>query len=222
MGSPRRNRRQYDKPKDMWNLQRINADNEILEEFGLKNMKELWKVQSELSRIRSNVRTLLSGTSEQNTKVQENILTRLSKYGIATKTSTLDNLLDLKENAFLSRRLQSLVFKRGLSKTIKQSRQLIVHGYISIGGKRVNRPGYLVSVDEESKIGYYKPIDIAGVKQKADAAQAAPEATAPTSEEVTVVIAQGHADLKPRQKFNEEFVCSSIGVVHRYDALARR
>jgi small subunit ribosomal protein S4 len=184
MGSPKRNRKQYDRPKDMWNLQRINADNEIKEEFGLKNMKELWKVQSELSRIRSNVRMLLSGTSDQNTKVQENILTRLSKYGIATKTSTLDNLLDLKENAFLSRRLQSLVFKRGLAKTIKQSRQLIVHGYISIGGKRVNRPGYLVSVDEESKIGYYKPIDIAGVKQKSEAAQTAPEVTAPTTEEV--------------------------------------
>ncbi len=184
MGSPKRNRRQYDKPKDIWNLQRINADNEIIEEFGLKNMKELWKVQSELSRIRSNIRMLLSGTSEQNAKVQENILTRLSKYGVATKTSTLDNLLDLKENAFLSRRLQSLVFKRGLAKTIKQARQLIVHGYISIGGKRVNRPGYLVSVEEESKIGYYKPIDIAGVKQKPDAAQAAAETAAPAGGEV--------------------------------------
>ena len=188
MGAPGRNRRQYDKPKDMWNLQRINADNELKEEFGLKNMKELWKVQSEISRIRSNVRTLLSGSSEQNTKVQENILTRLSKYGIANKTSSLDNLLDLKENAFLSRRLQSLVFKRGMAKTIKQARQLIVHGYISIGGKRVNRPGYLVSVDEESKIGYYKPIDLAGVKQKVEAPSAVEAAaaatTVPASEEV--------------------------------------
>ncbi len=181
MGSPKRNRKQYDKPKDMWNLQRINADNAILEEFGLKNMRELWKVQSELSRIRSNVRTLLSGSSEQNKKIEENILLRLSKYGIATKTSSLDNLLDLKENAFLSRRLQSLVFKRGLAKTIKQARQLIVHGYISIGGKRVNRPGYLVSVDEETKIGYYKPIDIEGVKQKAEA-PAAEATTAPPAE----------------------------------------
>jgi small subunit ribosomal protein S4 len=146
----------------MWNLQRIKADTDLIEEFGLKNRKELWKVQTELSRLRSNIRVLLSGSSKQNTFVQEKMVGRLAKYGISAKDATLDSLLDLKENAFLSRRLQSLVFKKGLAKSIKQARQLIVHGYISINGKRLNKPGYLVSAVEEGGIGYYKPIDIMG------------------------------------------------------------
>ena len=166
MGAPRRNRKKYDKPKDMWNLQRISADNALIDEYGLKSMRELWKVQTELSRLRSNVRKLLSVASPETVTIQERLIGRLSKYGIASGASTLDNLLDLNENAFLSRRLQTLVFKKGLAKSIKQSRQLITHGFISINGKRVNRPGYLVSAMEERAIGYYKPIDL-GIKAKA-------------------------------------------------------
>ncbi len=178
MGAPRRNRKQYVKPKDMWNLQRITSDNAIIDEFGLKNMRELWKVQTEISRLRRNVRMLLSVSSAQNSFVQERMLGRLSRYGIASRESTLDNLLDLNEASFLSRRLQSLVFKKGLAKTPKQARQIIVHGYIAINGKRVNRPGYLVSTDEENHIGYYKSIDIQGLKKQREeeAAAAAPEA----------------------------------------------
>ena len=170
MGAPRRNRKKYVKPKDMWNLARINADNAMIEEYGLKNMKELWMVQSEVSRVRQNVRLLLSTTSPGTMLMKERILGRLSRYGITSRESTLDNLLDLNENAFLSRRLQSLVFRKGLAKSMKQARQLIVHGFVSINGKRVNRPGYLVTVDEERHIGYYKPIDL-GIKQKAEEEQ---------------------------------------------------
>ncbi len=82
-------------------------------------------------------------------------------------------MLDLKENAFLSRRLQSLVFKKGLAKSVRQARQLIVHGFIAINGKRVNRPGYLVPADEESHIGYYKAIDIAGLAKHREEGEAA-------------------------------------------------
>lgn len=160
MGAPKRNRKQYEKPKDIWNLARISSDNAFIDEFGLKNMKELWKVQTEISRIRRNVRMLLSGSSVQSSFVQEKMLARLSKLGISSAESSLDNLLDLKENAFLARRLQTLVFKKGLAKTAKQARQLIVHGFIAIDGRRVNRPGYIVDVTEERHIGYYKPIEI--------------------------------------------------------------
>lgn len=159
----------------MWNLQRIQNDNAFLDEFGLKNMRELWKVQTEISRLRGNVRKLLSGTSEETTKTQAQILSRLAKYGVASKESTLDNLLDLNEKAFLSRRLQSLVFKKGMAKTIKQARQIITHGFISINGKRVNRPGYMVQVDEEGHIGYYKSIDL-NVKPPKDGEAKAEEA----------------------------------------------
>lgn len=164
MGAPRRNRRKFEKPKDRWNLARIKSDGELIEQYGLKNMKELWKVQSEISRIRGNARKLLSGASQEG-GAMEKIVGRLSKLGVTTENATLDDLLDLKENALLERRLQTLVFRKGLARSISQARQLTVHGFIAIGGKKVNRPGYMVDSQTEKSIGYYKPIDITPKKK---------------------------------------------------------
>jgi small subunit ribosomal protein S4 len=179
MGSPRRNRSKFEKPKDRWNIDRIKSDGAIIEQYGLKNMKELWKVQTELSRIRGNVRALLSGVS--NEEVMNRIVGRLARLGISNPNATLEDLLDLKENSVLERRLQTIVFRKGLARSIKQARQLTVHGFIMINGKRVNRPGYIVDSQTEKLIGYYKPIDIAPkkkeskpeVEQEAEKAQAA-------------------------------------------------
>ncbi len=158
MGSPKRNRRKYDKPKDIWNLARINADNALIKEFGLKNMKELWKAQHEISRLRSNVRNLLAGNGSE--VVERSIISRLSRLGIAPQETQLEKLLDLNEQAMLSRRLQTVVFRKGLARSMKQARQLIVHGFISINGRKVDRPGYMVPAAEEQGIGYFKHIDI--------------------------------------------------------------
>jgi len=177
LGAPRRNRRKYQKPKDIWNLQRIHEDNALKEAYGLKNMKELWMVQSRISGIRGTVRELLSGRAS-NPLIEKNILTNLSRYGVISSTSTLDNVLDLNDNAFLERRLQSIVFRKGLARTMRQARQLVVHGFISINGQKVNRPGYMVSPAEENYIGYYRPIDIAPKAQAGSTeavASAAPE-----------------------------------------------
>jgi len=86
---------------------------------------------------------------------------KLARLGIASKGATLDSLLDLNEKALLERRLQTLVFKRGMALSILQARQLITHGFIAIDGRRISRPSYRVEALEESKITYYKPIDIA-------------------------------------------------------------
>ncbi len=150
----------FEKPKERWNLERIKSDRSLINEYGLKNMKELWKVQSEVSRIRRNVRELLSvGTGSED--VKEQIIGRLTRLGIASSGTTLDNLLDLKENDLLNRRLQTVIFRKGLARTIKQARQLTVHGFIAVNGRKVNRPGFLVDTETEKLISYYKPIDIA-------------------------------------------------------------
>jgi small subunit ribosomal protein S4 len=159
MGAPRRNRRQYEKPGDMHNIERIKLDHGLAEQYGLKNMKELWKVQTELSRLRRNVREMLSGNVKYKS-TESDMMARLRKLSIASESTTLDNLLDLSETSLLERRLQTVVFRKGMARSIKQARQLIVHGYIAIDGRRVNRPGYIVDVEAEKHISYYKPIDI--------------------------------------------------------------
>ncbi len=191
MGAPRRNRRKYDEPKDMWNLQRIYADRRLVNEYGLRSMRELWAAQTEMSQIRGNVRELLSGINVR-PEAERELLSRLSKLGVVPVGSTLDSLLDLKENALLERRLQTIVFRKGLARSVFQSRQLITHGFISVNGSKVDRPGYTVTADQEARIGYYKAIDI-GAKQPAQeaaAAQAATPAAVQAEAEATAPAAQ--------------------------------
>ncbi|MCL4383048.1 MAG: 30S ribosomal protein S4 [Candidatus Marsarchaeota archaeon] len=159
MGSIKRNRKKYETPKNLFNTERIKQDRAIIKEFGLKNMKELWQAQSKISKIRRNVRTLLSGESEK-TGIEKDIINRLIKLGIVNEGVILDDLLDLNEKEFLERRLESIVFRKGLAKSMKQARQIIVHGFIAINSKKIDKPGYMVNKNEEQGIAYYKKIDI--------------------------------------------------------------
>ncbi len=64
-------------------------------------------------------------------------------------------MFSLQVTNFLDRRLQTQVHKQGLANTLKQARQFIVHGHISVGGRKVTVPGYIVSIDEELGMSYY-------------------------------------------------------------------
>lgn len=44
----------------------------------------------------------------------------------------------------LERRLDSVVFRLGFAPTIPAARQLVVHGHVRVGDRRVDRPGYRV------------------------------------------------------------------------------
>jgi small subunit ribosomal protein S4 len=161
MGAPKRIRKKYEKPKDIWNAQRIEADNSLINKYGLKNMRELWKVQTEVSRIRGNVRKILAGSSTGAFETEKvDIIDRLKKNGMVDESATLDSLLDIKEESLLDRRLQSFVFKKGMALTIKQARQLIVHGFIAVNGRKVTKPSYTIKKSDEDKISYYKNIEI--------------------------------------------------------------
>ncbi len=170
MGAPRLNRRKHERPKNMWDTQRIASDNALIKEYGLKSMNEVWKVQTEISKMRRNVRMLLS---EKQSKVESDIVNRLVKSGVVQPGSGIDALLDLDDRKLLERRLESVVFRRGLAKSMLQARQLITHGFIAVNGKRVRIPGYIVRIDEEPGIAYYKPIDLEAGPNADSAAQPA-------------------------------------------------
>ena len=65
MGDPKRIRRKFDKPKTMWSKDRIETEHALKEKYGLKNLRELWQATTEVSRIRRNVRKVLSGASTE-------------------------------------------------------------------------------------------------------------------------------------------------------------
>lgn len=178
MGAPKRFRKQYDKPTLMWDRERIDEEHKLIENFGLRNLKEVWIAASELRRIRRNVREVLSGRASKETGSQ--IIARLAKYNIVSANATLDDLLITDIEAILKRRLQTIVADKGMARTVKQARQLITHGFISVNGRRVKSPGYLVTTGEESKIAYYKPINISAPTPQAPAA---PQPSAEKAEE---------------------------------------
>ena len=55
----------------------------------------------------------------------------------------------------LERRLDNVVFRLGLATSRRQARQLVSHGHIQVGGRKVNIPSYEVTVGEE--IGVREP-----------------------------------------------------------------
>ena len=63
-------------------------------------------------------------------------------------------MLQITVEHMLSRRLQSVVFYKGLAPTMRSSRNLIVHGHIRIGDQRMTVPGYHVLKQEEDVIQY--------------------------------------------------------------------
>ncbi len=66
----------------------------------------------------------------------------------------LDSVLSLTINDLLSRRLQTLVFKKGLARTINQARQFITHNHIAINNQIINVPSYLVPSEEEASVDF--------------------------------------------------------------------
>ena len=68
------------------------------------------------------------------------------------KEPSLDDILALEVENLLDRRLQSVVHKKGITRTMNQSRQLITHGHIQIGEKRVTIPSYIVEINEETNV----------------------------------------------------------------------
>jgi small subunit ribosomal protein S4 len=50
--------------------------------------------------------------------------------------------------SLLESRLDNVVWRLGLAATIPAARQMVVHGHITINGKRVDRPSYAVSPNQ--------------------------------------------------------------------------
>jgi small subunit ribosomal protein S4 len=48
----------------------------------------------------------------------------------------------------LERRLDALVLRAGLARTIYQSRQMVVHGHIEVNGRKVDKPSFRVSPED--------------------------------------------------------------------------
>lgn len=154
MGDPKKQRKKYETPRFAWRTDILQEELKLLGQYGLRNKHELWLHKTMLSKFRGNARSLIGKTIEERKRMEEELLTRLKKLGITLETAALDDVLDLAIEDVLERRLQTIVFRKGLAKSINQARQLITHGHVAIGKKRITVPSYLVKREEENQITY--------------------------------------------------------------------
>lgn len=142
-----RKRKRYSKPLKPFESTRIKKENLLLEKYGLKNKKEIWKAKEKAKRIRVEAIKFLTATKEE----QESFLSRLKKLGFVGEKARIDDALAINEETIFNRRLQTIVLKKEIAKTAKGARQLVVHGHIKIGERTVDIPSYLVSKREEQE-----------------------------------------------------------------------
>ncbi|HEU97531.1 MAG: 30S ribosomal protein S4 [Fervidicoccaceae archaeon] len=152
MGDPRKLRRKWSGPGHPWDKVRLEEEIRIMGKYGLRNKREIWVAQTMARKIRHRARQLQALPEALRKAEEESLLRRLVSLGIVGEKSTLDDLLSISAEQILNRRLQTIVYQKGLAKTPYQARQLIVHGHIGIAGRRVTSPGYLVSREEEDLI----------------------------------------------------------------------
>ena len=152
MGDPKTSRKIWKKPKRPLNYDLKMDELKTLGTFGLKTKQELWKTQTELSRVRLQARSLLALRQDERKRKEPILMQSLTKNGLVDQSSTLDDVLNLQVNDLLSRRFQTMVQRKLFFKTPYQARQAIVHGHVMIGDSVITIPSYTVKTEEEDKI----------------------------------------------------------------------
>ena len=161
MGHPKFARPKYDTPTHPWKKARIEEEHALKEQFGLKKiggMKEIWKGKSKLRRWRQNAMKLIGrvDTSEGHfSREKDDVVESLYRRGLLGDGATLDDILLLTVEHVLSRRLQSQVYYCGLATSMRQARQLVIHGHIGIGDQKMTVPSYIITRDDENLLTYH-------------------------------------------------------------------
>jgi len=154
MGDPRKIRKKYQKPSHPWQKERIEEEKALLREYGLKNKKEIWKVDSVLRNFKNQVKRLIAATTQQAEKEKQQLLHKLYNMSLIKRSARLDDVLGLTLNDIMNRRLQTIIYKKGFARTISQARQFIVHKHVRVGEKKINSPSYFVLKNEDEKISF--------------------------------------------------------------------
>ncbi len=141
-----RKKKLYAKPMKPFEKSRIEEENVLLKKYGLKNKREIWKALAKVKYFRKRAMALAGAPVEQ----QENFFNKLKNLGLGIKSRV--DILDLKLEDLLKRRLATIIVEKNLASTVKQARQMIVHKNILVNGKTVTAPSYIVPVSEENAI----------------------------------------------------------------------
>jgi small subunit ribosomal protein S4 len=154
MGDIKKIRKKYETPKHPWNRERIEIEGELKKQYGLKNKKEIWKMDSKLRNFKDQVKSLSTRTDAQGNKEKLLLTAKLIRLGLLKESEPIDKVLSLEVKDILERRLQTLLHKKLLARSVGQARQFIVHGHIRVNESKITAPGYIVKASEENAIQF--------------------------------------------------------------------
>jgi len=153
MGDPRRLKKKWSKPLHPWQLDRMLQETELLRAYGLKRKKELWKMNSKLKKFFEQTKGIIAAPKASESE-KEAFVSKLVRLGLLKSGSKLDDALNLTLKDLMERRLQTIVVRRNLAKSMDQARQFIVHEHVLVGDNKITVPSYMVSTTEETLVRY--------------------------------------------------------------------
>lgn len=161
MGDPKKLRKKYQTPSHPWQKARIEEEKILTREYGLKNKTEIWRMVSLLKEYHKLAKKLVALHTKQAEIEKKALISKLVTLGLLKPDAEIHNVLEINIKDVMERRLQTILVKKGLARTVRQSRQFITHGHIVVDGKKIDSPAYLVTQNELSTIKFNTNSNIA-------------------------------------------------------------
>jgi len=145
------------KPRRPYEKERLDKEIKLCGEYGLRNKREIYRVNFALAKVRSIARILLTYDEKNQRRIFEGqaLIRRLTRLGVLGENEQkLEHVLGLSVERFLDRRLQTRVFQASLAKSIHHARCLIRQRHIRVGKRLVDVPSFMVRLDSEKHIEF--------------------------------------------------------------------
>jgi small subunit ribosomal protein S4 len=147
-------KKQYETPTEAWSEERIEDEIELMEEYGLRNKKEVYNAEEEIRGLRRQARKAAASDDEDQ---ELPLLEKAKSLGLIRENGDIGDVLSLKTEDILDRRLQTAVERKGYAETVLEARQLVTHGHIYVNAERVDVPGFLLTQEDERNIELRMP-----------------------------------------------------------------
>ncbi|MCA9459565.1 MAG: 30S ribosomal protein S4 [Nanoarchaeota archaeon] len=155
MGAPIKHRKKFVSHKQRWNKQSIEEEAVLVNDYALKNKKEIRKVELLISKYKRIAKELNRSNETKDGENAKHLIESLKAKGfLAAEASTLDEILDISLRDILERRLSNIIYKNKLARTPKQARQFVVHRHVKIDGKVIDSPSYPITLLQETQIEF--------------------------------------------------------------------